>query len=78
MLRQSKQKAKIGGNASRIDKALLTWVNEIHAQGVNVSSEMIKEKGIRILERVNEMLPVKKRIIRRFLKGGFSNFKGGD
>ncbi len=38
---------------------------------------MIKEMGIRILERVNEMLPVKKRIIRRFLKGGFSISKVG-
>ncbi len=35
------------------EKALLTWVNEMHAQGVNVSSEMIKETGIRILARVN-------------------------
>ncbi len=59
MLRQS-NRSEIGGNASRIDKALLTWVIEIHIQGVNVSPEMIKEMGIRILERVNEMLPVKK------------------
>ncbi len=33
MLRQS-NRSEIGGNASRIDKALLTWVNEIHVQGV--------------------------------------------
>ncbi len=77
MLRQSKQKAKIGGNASRIDKALLTWVNEIHVQGVNVSSEMIKEMSIRILERVNEMLPVKKRIIDVFERVAFQISKVG-
>ncbi len=45
-LRQSKQKAEIERNASRIEKALLTWVNEMHAQGVNVSSKMIIEMGI--------------------------------
>ncbi len=69
MLRQSKQKAEIGGNTSRIDKALLTCVNEMHAQGVYVSSEMIKEMGIRILERVNEMLPDEKKTRSTFSKG---------
>ncbi len=56
MLHQSKQKAEIGGNAPEFEKALRTWVNEIHAQRVNVSSKMIKEMGIRIHDRVNEML----------------------
>ncbi len=36
-----------------LKKALLTWVNEMHAQEVDVSSKMIKEMGIRILDRVN-------------------------
>ncbi len=45
-----------------LEKALLTWVNEIHAQAVNVSSGMIKEIGIRIIDRVNEMLPDEKKI----------------
>ncbi len=31
---------------------------QTHAQGVNVSSEMIKGIGIRILDGVNEMLQV--------------------
>ncbi len=75
MLRQSKQKAEIGGNASRIDKALLTCVNEMHAQGVNVSSEMIKEMGIRILERVNKMLPDEKKIRSTFSKGCLFKFQ---
>ncbi len=48
------RKRKSEGMHPELTMALLTWVNEIHAQGVNVSSEMIKEKGIRILERVNE------------------------
>ncbi len=45
-----------------IEKALLTWVNEMHAQGVNGSSKMMKEMGISILGRVNEMLPDEKKI----------------
>ncbi len=31
--------------------------HQMHAQGVNVSSEMIKGIGIRILDGVNEMVP---------------------
>ncbi len=38
------------------ENTLRTWVNEMHAQRVNVSSKMTKEMGIRILDRVNEML----------------------
>ncbi len=48
---------KSEGMRPELEKALLTWVNIMHAQRVNVSSEMIKEMGIRILDGVNEMLP---------------------
>ncbi len=44
------------------ENALFTWVNETHAQRVNISSKKIKEIGIRILERVNEMLPDEKEV----------------
>ncbi len=48
----------------------------MHAQGVNVSSEMIKEMGIKILDRVNEVVPDEKNIHYDF----FSRvaFQGGD
>ncbi len=73
MLRQSKQKADIEGN----EKALLTWVNEMHPQAVNVSSKMIIEIGISILRRINEKLPDEMKIHLNFLTGGFSNVEGG-
>ncbi len=38
-----------------IEKALLMWVNKMHAQGENVSSEVRKEMGIRIVHGENEM-----------------------
>ncbi len=60
MLRQSKQKAEI---------ALLTWVNEMHTQGMNGSSKMMKEMGISILGRVNEMLQNEKKIHLTFSNG---------
>ncbi len=56
------RKRKSKGMHPKIEKALLTWVNEMHTQGVNVSSEMIKEMGIRILDGVNEMCPDEKKI----------------
>ncbi len=34
----------------------------MHTQGVNLSSEMIKEMGIRILDGVNELRPDEKKI----------------
>ncbi len=46
------------GMRPEIEEAILTWVNKIHAQGVNVFSEMIKGMSIRIFDGVNEMLPV--------------------
>ncbi len=54
-------KRKSEGMHPEFEKALLTCVNEMHAQGVNVSSEIIEEMGIRILDRVNEMLPDEKK-----------------
>ncbi len=48
------------------EKALLTWVNEMHAQAVNVSSEMMKEMEVGLLDRVNEMLPDEKKIYLTF------------
>ncbi len=35
---------------------------EMHAERVNVSSEIIKEMGIRILDGVNEIRPDEKKI----------------
>ncbi len=45
------RKRKSEGMDPEFEKAVLTWVNEMHAQRVNVSSKMIKEMGIRILDR---------------------------
>ncbi len=47
----------------KLEKALLTWVYEMHAQAVNVSWEMTKETGVRIVDGVNEMLPMKRKFI---------------
>ncbi len=44
---------------------------KMHSKGVNVSSEMIKEMGIRILDRVNEMYPDGKKIHVAFSNGPF-------
>ncbi len=49
------------------------------AQRVNVSSKMIKEMGIEILDRVNEMLSDEKMNSLTFSNGWLLNFKeGGD
>ncbi len=55
-----KRKRKSEEMHPEIEKALLTWVKKIHTQRVNVSLEMIKEVGIRILDGVNEMCPDEK------------------
>ncbi len=57
-----------------IEKALLTCVNEMHAQGVNVSSKMIQEMRISILGRVNEILPDEKKIHFTFSDGWIFKF----
>ncbi len=50
-----------------IEKTLLIWVIEMHVQRVNVSLELIKEMGIRILDGVNEIRPdEKEKIALRF------------
>ncbi len=43
----------------------------MHARGVNVSSEMIKETGTRILDEINENRPDEKKIHSNFPKGPF-------
>ncbi len=53
----------------KLKKALLNWVNKMHAQGVNCSSKMMKEMGISILGRVNEMVPDEKKIHLTFCNG---------
>ncbi len=50
------RKRKSGGMHLEFENTLRTWVNKTHAQRVNVSSKITKEMGIRILDRVNEML----------------------
>ncbi len=57
------------------EMALLNWVNEIHAEGVNVSSKMIIEMGIRIRDRVNEKLPDEKKIHSTFSNGLLFKFQ---
>ncbi len=59
------------------EKALLTWVREMHAEGANASSEMIKEMGFRILHKVNEMLLDEKKICFTFPNVWHSKFKTG-
>ncbi len=55
----------------KIEIALLTWVNKMHAQGVNIPSETVKELGIRILDGVNDMRPAEKNIHWTFCNGAF-------
>ncbi len=57
------------------EKALLTRVNGMHAQRMNASSKMIKEMGIRILDRINEMLPYEKIIHLTFSNGWLFKFQ---
>ncbi len=57
------------------EKALLTWFNEMHAQRPTVFSKMIKEIGIGILGRVNEMLPDEKIIHLTFFNGRLFKFQ---
>ncbi len=47
----------------------------MHAQRVNVSSEIIKEMGIRILDGVNEIRPDEKKIHLPFSNGPFIDVK---
>ncbi len=63
------RKRKSEGMHPEIEKALLIW--EMHAQRVNVSSKIINEMGIRILDEVNEILYVrmKRKFIYLFLTG---------
>ncbi len=61
------------GMHPEIEKALLTQVNEIHAQGVNVSSKMIKEMGISILGRVNGFFFEKPSVLHLAHRSGFAS-----
>ncbi len=45
------------------ENPLLTWVNEMYVQALNVSPELIKEMGVRILYRVIKMLPNENKFI---------------
>ncbi len=56
------RRPKSEGMHPEFEKALLTWVSEMHAEGANASSEMIKEIGFRILHKINEMLLDEKKI----------------
>lgn len=48
---------------SKIEDALLDWVNEMHAREVFFSGETVKEKGIKLLEDENAKLPNEKEFI---------------
>ncbi len=51
------------------------WVREMHARAVVVSPKMIKEIGVRILDRVNEMIQDEKKIHFTFSNGWLFKFQ---
>ncbi len=57
-----------------IESALLNWVNEMYAREINISYDVIREKGITLLNSINRQLPEDKKVYLSFSNGWLQKF----